>query len=73
MRSVESIVTFCDVIGISAQTRVLILKGLLVELVGIEPTTSSLRITASNSAADSISERKWREFMELRSSDAPAC
>jgi hypothetical protein len=49
MRSVESIVTFCDVIGISAQTRVLILKGLLVELVGIEPTTSSLRTMRSPS------------------------
>ncbi len=45
----------------------------LVELVGIEPTTSSLRITPSNSAADSTSERKWREFMELRSADTPTC
>ena len=49
MRSVQSIVTFCDVTGISDPDAVLILKGLLVELVGIEPTTSSLRTMRSPS------------------------
>jgi len=73
MHGTNSIVTFCDVTCASDLQPVLISKELLVELVGIEPTTSSLRTTTSDSAVESISERKWREFMELRSSDAPTC
>ena len=45
----DSIVTFCDVTLILQLERVLISKELLVELVGIEPTTSSLRTMRSPS------------------------
>src|ERR1017187_223886 len=45
----NSIVTFCDVTRILYLQRALISKELLVELVGIEPTTSSLRTMRSPS------------------------
>ena len=45
----NSIVTFCDVTRILHLQRALISKELLVELVGIEPTTSSLRTMRSPS------------------------
>jgi hypothetical protein len=45
----SSIVTFCDVTLIFGLQLVLISKELLVELVGIEPTTSSLRTMRSPS------------------------
>src|SRR5271157_4839335 len=49
MHGTNSIVTFCDVTRASDLQPVLISKGLLVELVGIEPTTSSLRTMRSPS------------------------
>ena len=49
MHGTNSIVTFCDVIRANALQPVLISKELLVELVGIEPTTSSLRTMRSPS------------------------
>ncbi len=49
MHGTNSIVTFCDVIRASDLQPVLISKELLVELVGIEPTTSSLRTMRSPS------------------------
>jgi len=47
MHGTNSIVTFCDVTRASDLQPVLISKELLVELVGIEPTTSSLRTMRS--------------------------
>jgi hypothetical protein len=47
MYGTNSIVTFCDVTRASDVQLALIYKGLLVELVGIEPTTSSLRTMRS--------------------------
>jgi hypothetical protein len=41
----------------------------MVDLSGIEPLASSLRTTDAESATDSLSELKWREFMALLSSD----
>ena len=49
MHGTNSIVTFCDVTRASDLQQVLISKELLVELVGIEPTTSSLRTMRSPS------------------------
>ena len=43
MNGTNSIVPFCTVTQLLRPQRVLISKGLMVELVGIEPTTSSLR------------------------------
>ncbi len=44
----------------------------LVDLSGIEPLASSLRTTDAESATDSLSELKWREFIALVSSGNPA-
>jgi hypothetical protein len=49
MHDTNSIVTFCDVTRASDLQPMLISKELLVELVGIEPTTSSLRTMRSPS------------------------
>jgi len=56
MHGTNSIVTFCDVTRASDLQPVLISKELLVELVGIEPTTSSLRIL--NSVRDGVIPKK---------------
>jgi hypothetical protein len=45
----------------------------MVDLSGIEPLASSLRITDAALATDSLSERKWQEFMELLSPDKEPC
>ena len=37
----------------------------MVELVGIEPTTSSLRTMRTTLTTENESAQKWREFLEL--------
>jgi len=56
MHGTNSIVTFCDVIRANALQPVLISKELLVELAGLEPATSSLRIL--NPAEDAAIQKK---------------
>ena len=73
MHGTNSIVTFCDVTRASDLQPVLISKELLVELVGIEPTTSSLRIISVDKAADSSDEHKPRNSADLRHSQVPKC